>query len=338
LRLSVIRLEECPPPGERVSPASPPRGRISHATSVALAASLAALLWACSPAPSKRSDAEVVVAEADGAPIVLRDVKNEILSMRGYTPSLEARSPDRGEVSEAVRRTIERTIVLREGERRGVTLPAGALEEEVMRFRADFPPGGLEKALLQVGMETDAWREQLRRSLLYRRSADAIAAAGASVTPQEVEAAFRKERDPGTVPERIRVRQYLFDSAVPAAVAREKLLAGGPAGGDPASEGVDLGFFRREELPPELPAELFGLPEGGVSEPVPGDGVVSLFRITQREAARTRTLRSEETRIREAILAPRREEAFRRWLAQATAGAKVKVNADLLRKLVEEKR
>jgi len=311
---------------------------MSPATSVALAASLAALLWACSPAPSKRSDAEVVVAEVDGAPIVLRDVKNEILSMRGYKPSLEARSPARGEVSEAVRRTIERSIVLREGERRGVTLPAGALEEEVMRFRADFPPGGLEKALLQVGMETDAWREQLRRSLLYRRSADAIAAAGASVTPQEVEAAFRKEKNPATSPERIRVRQYLFDSAERAAAAREKLMAGGPAGEDLSSGGVDLGFFRREELPPELPAELFGLPEGEVSEPVPGDGVVSLFRVTQREAARTRTLRSEETRIREAILVTRREEAFRRWLAQATAGAKVKVNAELLRKLVEEKR
>ncbi|MBP2678924.1 MAG: peptidylprolyl cis-trans isomerase lipoprotein, PpiC-type, partial [Deltaproteobacteria bacterium] len=295
----------------------------------------------CSPAPSQRSDAEIDVAEVDGAPILLRDVKNEILSMRGYTPSLEARGPGREEVSEAVRLLIERTVVLREGERRGVTLPARALEEEVMRFRADFPPGGLEKALLKAGVEPDTWREQLRRSLLYRRSADAIAASGASVTPQEVEAAFRRDRHPADVPERIRVRQYLFDSVLRAAVAREKLQAGehaGGDGGDQSSEGVDLGFFGREELPPELPAELFGLPEGGVSEPVSGDGVVSLFQVTRREAARAQTLRSEEARIRESILAPRREEAFRRWLAQATAGAKVKVHAELLQKLVEEKR
>jgi hypothetical protein len=313
----------------------------TDAAGFALVAALAAVLWACSPAPSKRSDAEIEVAEADGAPIVLRDVKNEILSMRGYTPSLEARSPGRGEVSEAVRLLIERTVVLREGERRGVTLPARALEEEVMRFRADFPPGGLEKALLQAGVEPDTWREQLRRSLLYRRSADAIAASGASVTPQEVEAAFRRERHPADVPERIRVRQYLFDSVGRAAVAREKLQAGehaGGDGGDLSAEGVDLGFFGREELPPELPAGLFGLPEGGVSEPVSGDGVVSLFQVTRREAARAQTLRSEEARIRESILAPRREEAFRRWLAQATAGAKVKVHAELLQKLVEEKR
>jgi len=302
---------------------------------------VAVLLWGCSPSPSSRSDGEVVVAEVDGAPVVLQDVKNEILSMRGYTPSLEARGPSRGEVSEAVRRAIERTVVLREGRRRGIALPAGALEEEVMRFRADFPPGGLEKALLQAGMEPDAWREQLRRSLLYRRSADAIAAAGATVSPQEVEEAFRKERNPATVPERIRVRQYLFDSAERAAVARGKLQAGQPFGGDAGDasvDGVDLGFFRRDELPPELPAGVFDLPEGGVSEPVPGEGVTSLFQVTRREAARAQTLRSEEARIRESILASRREDAFRRWLAQAAAGAKVKMNAELLQKLVEEKR
>jgi len=137
------------------------------------------------------------------------------------------------------------------------------------------------------------------------------------------------------------VRQYLFDSAERAAVAREKLQAGWIVpgdDGDPAVEGVDLGFFRRDELPPEIPAGLFDLPEGGVSEPVPGDGVTSLFRVTGREAAGTHTLGGEEARIRESILAPRREAAFRRWLAQATAGAKVKVHAELLQKLVEGKR
>ncbi len=308
---------------------------------VARFALVAALLCACSPAPSNRTEADVVVAEVDGEPVVLKDVRNEILSMRGYTPSLEARGPSRGEVSEAVRRSIDRHVVLREGRRLGVTLPAGSLEAEEMRFRADFPPGGLEKALLQSGMEPGVWRELLRRSLLYRRSADAIAAAGATVTSQEVEAVFRKERDPATVPERIRVRQYLFDSAERAAVARGKLQAGKPLGGnagDPSVEGVDLGFFRRDELPPEISAGLFDLPEGGVSEPVPGDGVTSLFLVTRREAAGAQTLGGEEVRIREAILASRREAAFHLWLARATAGAKVKVNAELLQKLVEEGR
>jgi len=60
-------------------------------------------------------------------------------------------------------------------------------------------------------------------------------------------------------------------------------------------------------------------------------------RPSRREAARSQSLHEEEARIRESILAPRREAAFSRWLAQATSGARVKVNAQLLQKLVEEK-
>jgi parvulin-like peptidyl-prolyl isomerase len=305
------------------------------AARVAAVVTLAVLSCACTREPPRRSDAEVVVAEVDNTPILLRDVKNEILSLRGYSPSLEARGASRSEATEAVRRLVERTIVLREGNRRGVTVSFSSLEEEVMRYRKDFPPGGLEKALLQVGMTPDAWREQLRLSLLYRKSAEAIASSLVSVVPQEVEEAFRKEGIPAERPERIRVRQYLFDSAALAEAAREKLFGGGAVDVDGDSGGgVDLGFFSREELPAELPQELFRLREGEVSGPVPIDCTYSLFQVTQREPARAQTLESEEARIRESLLSMRRETALRQWLAQRSAKAAVKVRAELLEKLV----
>jgi parvulin-like peptidyl-prolyl isomerase len=309
------------------------------AARIVAVAALAAMLCACTREPPRQSDAEIVVAEVDNASIVLREVKNEILSLRGYSPSLEARRASRSEASEALRRLVEREIVLQEGARRGVTVSFSSLEEEAMRYRKDFPPGGLEKALLQVGMSPDGWREQLRRSLLYRKSADAIASSLVSVAPGEVEEAFRKEGKPAEMPERIRVRQFLFDSASLASGAREKLLDGSGVNveGDAAAGGVDLGFFSREELPAELPQELFLLKEGEVGDPVPLEGTFSLFQVTQREPARARTLESEEARIRNSLLSVRREEALRQWLAQASAKATVKVRAELLENLVEGK-
>jgi hypothetical protein len=309
------------------------------AAGATLFAVLAAFLCSCSREPPGRTDAEIVVAEVDNTPIVLRDVKREILSLRGYSPTLEARGASRAEVSEAIRLLVERSIVLREGSRRGITVSFSTLEEEVMRYRTDFPPGGLEKALLQVGMSAEEWREQLRLSLLYRKSADAIASSLVSVTPGEVAEAYRKEGKPSDRPERIHVRQYLFESASLADAARERLLREGSPGGDdgPAEKGVDLGFFSREELPPELPPDLFRLKDGGVSEPVLQDGSVSLFRVEGREPARVQTLESEEERIRESLLSARREAAIRQWLAQATAKAAVRIRSDLLEKLVEGK-
>ena len=271
---------------------------------MAAVAVLAATLCGCTRESPTRSDSQVVVAEVDNVPVVLRDLKGEILSMRGYSPSLEARGASRSEVSEALRRLIERSIVLREGSRRGVTLSFASLEEEVMRYRNDFPPGGLEKALVQVGMTPDAWRERLRLTLLYRKSADAIATSLVSVVPQEVEEAFRDEGDPAERPERIRVRQYLFDSASLAVAGREQLLqdAAVAAENGPAAGGVDLGYFSRDDLPAELPPELFRLKDGEVSEPVPLEGTFSVCPVTGREPARARTLESESGRIRAEIL------------------------------------
>jgi parvulin-like peptidyl-prolyl isomerase len=104
-------------------------------------------------------------------------------------------------------------------------------------------------------------------------------------------------------------------------------------GGDLSASGVDLGFFSLEELPPELPRDLFRLMKGEVSEPVLREGTASLFQVTEREAAGPQTREAEEIRIREEILVPRREEAFRRWLSEATARSSVKVRAELLAKL-----
>jgi len=306
---------------------------------VALLAVLAALSCSCARENPRRFDAGVPVAFVDNVPIPLRDLRAEILSVRGFSPTLEERAAGSSEVSGAIRTLVERAVVLREGERRGIEVPFTALEEEVARHRADFPEGGLEKALAQVGMSPEEWRERLRRSLLYRKSAGSIASSLVSVSAQDVEEVYRKEGKPGARPERIRVRQFLFESVPLAEAARETLVREGPGGGaGGAAAGVELGSFSREELPPGVPRELFDMREGGVSGPVVLEGAVSLFRVEDREPAGLRTLETEEARIRESLLSARKEEAFRRWLSGACSAADVRVREDLLNRLAGGKR
>src|SRR4030065_301300 len=104
--------------------------------------------------------------------------------------------------------------------------PRAELGAAVRRYRADFPPGWLEKALLQEGINAEDWREGLRRSILYRKSVEAITRPLAEVTEQEMQGVFRERFGKATRPERIPVRQLLFDSPEPAAQAREKVSEG----------------------------------------------------------------------------------------------------------------
>ena len=186
--------------------------RLSVPSCLRVAAAAAALFAACSREPASPRDSDVVVAEVDGSRITLKELKTEIAELRGFSAPGETRSATGGEVTRAMRVLVERAVVLREGERLKIAVSDPEVESEVRRYRADFPPGGLEKSLLQSGIDVDEWRAALARSILYRKSAAAIAAARAVVTDEEVRKEFEARRKEMVRPERIRVRQFLFDA------------------------------------------------------------------------------------------------------------------------------
>lgn len=273
----------------------------------------------------------------------MRELKNEIAARRGLSPSLSTKSAGRGEVQEALRLLIDRAVVLSEGERMGVSVSGSEVEKEIERFRADFPPGGLEKALLQMGTDMETWRAGLARSLLYRKVAAAIADTRASVSQEEVEEAFRRRAKRMALPERIRVRQLLFGSEESALSARRRIeegenpekVADRLATGESLPAAADLGDIAREDLPDELAAELFSLKEGGVSGVVPREQSFSLFVVVRKEPARTLSLAAAAPEIREELLQSRREEAFRSWLRTQVGKTDIRVQEALLDQLAE---
>jgi parvulin-like peptidyl-prolyl isomerase len=305
------------------------------------AAALAALVLSCSRETAPRPDADVAVAEVDGARITLKDLKNEIASRRGLTPSLSARSASRGEVREALRVLIDRAIVLSEADRMGVSVTGSEVEKEIERYRSDFPQGGLEKALLQAGMDMDGWKAELARSLLYRKAAEAIADSRVTVSEEEVEAVFRRRSGKISRPERIRVRQFLFPSEESARDARKWILEGKTpeeilrrfSAGDVRPTVAELGEVTREDLPPEIAADLFLLPEGGVGGIVPREESHSIFQVVRKEPAGAPTLAASAPEIREELRRSRKEEAFRSWLASREAKAQIRVREEMIDQL-----
>jgi parvulin-like peptidyl-prolyl isomerase len=310
---------------------------------MAVAWTVAACLVSCARGPDPPADSDVVVAMINGASITLKDLKTEIARIHGVTPSMAARSGTRAEVSRALRQLIERAVVLQEGKRLGVTVIGSEVEEEVKRYRSDFPAGGMERALLQEGIDEEEWREGIRLSLQYRKSAEAIARPLAKVTEEEVQRVFRERYGKATRPERIRVRQLLFDSRETAAKARETLPEGTSpddvmerfSAGKSAPLDVDLGFLTREELTEAAAAELFGLPAGGVSRVIRKDTTYSVFLMVQRTPRGPYSYAEKAPQIRRELLDRHRENAFRKWLEAEVGNAEVKIHEEILAGLAE---
>jgi parvulin-like peptidyl-prolyl isomerase len=297
----------------------------------------------CAKRPASPTDSDVVVATVNGAPINLKELKIEISRIRGIAPSAASPSGTRSEVSRALQQLVERAVVLQEGERIGVTVSRAEVAEEIRRYRADFPPGGLEKALLKEGIDAEEWRDSLRRSILYRKSVEAIAVPLAGVTEEEVQKSYRETFGRETRPERIQVRQLLFDSPEKAAQAREMMVAGASpddvgkrfSTGETAPLDVDLGLLTRQELPEEIAAELFGLPAGGVSRVIRRDKTVSLFFIVRKSPPGAFSYAEKAPEVRKELLSRHREEAFRKWLETEVGKADVRVEKRILAGLSE---
>lgn len=317
--------------------------RIRAICRLAAAWTVAACLLSCARSPEPPSDSNVVVAKVNSAPITLKALKTEIARVRGVSPPAAARSGTRTEVSRALRQLVERAVVLEEGERLGVAVSRTEVEEEVRRYRADFPPGGLEKALLEGGIDAEEWREEIRRSLLYRKASETIARPLAEVPEQEVQMAYRNTYGNALRPERIQVRQFLFASPEAAAGAREKLSQG--ISPDEVgkrfstAEGVlldiDLGFLSREELPEEVAPELFELPAGGVSRVIRRDKTFSVFLVVRKSPGGSYSYAEKAPEIRRELLGQRREEAFRTWLDTQIGKAHILIQEDIVNGLME---
>lgn len=312
----------------------------------AAAWALVAVLASCSKSQAPPAAGDVVAATVNGAPITLQELKTEIARIRGVAPAAAGFTGSPEEVSRALRDLVERSLVLEEGERLGASVSEAEVEEEMGRYRADFPPGGLEKALLLEGIDMGDWREGIRRSLLYRISVEAIAGPFGEVPEEDVQREFDRRYGSAVRPERIRVRQFLFDSREEAVMAWKRLAEGAspddlarrPSPGMAGPLDVDLGELARDELPDEVGERLFFLPAGSVSDVVPLDKTYGLFLVVRKVPPGPFSYAEKGPELRRELLEKRREEAIRSWLDAALERAQVMVRQEILAGLAGESR
>jgi hypothetical protein len=158
------------------------------------------------------------------------------------------------------------------------------------------------------------------------------------VTEAEIAAFFRDHAAELAIPESVNLRQVLVATASEAREVRRRVgrdpkvfdtIARSVSIGVEAAAGGYMGSFARGQLPPELEAVAFGLPEGGTSDPVQTSLGYHVLRVDSRQQAREPTLEEVRERIRDRIARDRRADAERAFVAEVLARAKVDHEAAL---------
>ena len=207
------------------------------------------------------------------------------------------------------------------------------------------PGGGLESEAL-----SGLFDQFLDERLLARLAADrGLVAAGDSaasavdrllaaepaspITETALSSYYAEHAADFGAPERVELRTIRTDDRVTAERARREILAGADfaavarrLSSDPAAErGGDQGALAREDLPPTVAAMVFALPEGQVSNVIPGDDGYRLFRVGRKLPARQRTLDEVRDEILRRLGGARADRTFDRLLAEAQSRYAVEV-------------
>lgn len=99
--------------------------------------------------------------------------------------------------------------------------------------------------------------------------------------------------------------------------------------GPEAAVGGYMGSFERGQLPAELEAVAFSLPEGATSDPIETPLGYHVLRVESRQEARPIPLEEARERIRDRLAREKRTAAERRFVAQLMARARVNHEAAL---------
>jgi len=278
-------------------------------------------------------------AEVDGRRIEASELESAV---RAFTatfgqlpPALERELPRvrRG----VLERLIDRELMLAEAGRRHIRPSPEELERALAPTREGMPAKELEATLAAAGTDRESWRRAAERDLTIEKLQAAITAP-VTVNEQELDAWIARHRDRRELPEEVRAAQLLVRTEATAVEARRRIV-GGAAFADVAREislspdadhGGDLGYFARGQMPPEFDEVVFSLPRGQLSDVVASPYGFHLFLVNDRRPGRVRSDEELRADVRTALLAGKREEAFRAWLADARARARIKYNRSLV--------
>lgn len=228
---------------------------------------------------------------------------------------------------------IDRELSLAEARRRGITVTPAELAAALDDHRRDYPVGGFEALLKERGLTLEAWQAELSENLTLDKLTDQLVGEQGRIGEMEIDAYYAAHRADFDRPAQVRVRQIVTADASSGERILAQLRKGEPFAelakreslSPEAANGGDLGFFGRDEMPPEFDV-VFTLPVGKLSPLVKSEYGYHLFLVEEKRPA-ARLSRQEATReIRTRLEAERREAVYREWLQALRGKATVEVD------------
>jgi peptidyl-prolyl cis-trans isomerase C len=297
------------------------------------------LLLAVIFSPLLGCDAEPVVEQL--SPLITingQDITKEVF-LAEFEKSLQKDQPLSSIEREELQRSflvqlIDRELIHGEARQLGITLTEADIEVALQDYLQDYPGASFETMLKERGLTLQAWRDELKESLIMEKLLEQAVYSRVSVTEMEIAAYYGANRKQFDRPAQVRARQIVVADETEgqevlgllrqgrsfAEVAKEYSLS------PDSQDGGDLGFFGRGEMPPEFDEVVFDLPTNRLSELVETEYGYHIFLVEEKRKAKRLSKKEASAEIRSILESSKKEEVYLAWLQDMRARAVIAVD------------
>ena len=236
---------------------------------------------------------------------------------------------------------VDEMLLLQAASAAELTVSDKEIQAELTRMKADYHDDArYSEALLSAKTSPKELDQLIRERLLVKKLFAKKVHSRIAVTDKDITEYYEKHREDFALPERVEAQMIVVKTENEAKDLRSRIWRGekfedlakqyslSPEG----KKGGGLGVFAKGSMPPLFDV-CFTLREGAVSQPIPSEFGIHLFKVLKKHSARQRGPTEVGPEIETILLQKRRREAEEQFVKELRDRADIKINRRMLDKL-----
>lgn len=233
---------------------------------------------------------------------------------------------------------INQKVVATWGKKNGFTLTSEELAKGLAALKSGYSDKEFEFMLSEKNVSYAKWRMVSEERILTQKILQATLYDKITVTHDEIQKIYEKNKAGYKTEEQVRVRQIVTDSLEKALALHKRALAGENFAklavmnsiSPDRERGGDLGFFAKGSYPKEFDDTCFKLKKGEISDIVKSPYGHHIFKLLDTKPAGFKTLAEVSDEIKGDLLKQRRQKAYNEWFEKTKKESDIEIDDEAL--------
>lgn len=308
--------------------------------------------FAVAPAWGGDTVVEQIVARINNQIITKSEYQRNMDDLKQEVQQQDASNADKAfadQQKDVLRGMIDQQLLLEKGKDLGITADTELikkLDEMRKQMKLDSMED-LEKAAQAQGVSFEDFKQNVRNGIITQQVIGREVGSRLTITKDEEQAFYDKHKDELAQPEQVKLSEIMVstdkgagDDAARLSAAKAKAedllaqihkgasfedVAKKQSDGPTASQGGDLGYFKRGTLAKELEDLTFGMKAGAASDVVRTKQGYIILKVTDHQAAGIPPMNAIEPKIQDALYMEKLQPALRDYLTKLREDAYIDV-------------